>query len=363
MSDEKLTWTRTLDVTLAELIEIACLMEATARKPGNVHPAAEFDDLTYADFVCAAKAISEPIAVLGTMGDEKRVGDDDDIEQKAASRGLTESAAAFNADEDTPHSGPLPAEPVRGGSGSIVGLGDAIYQAVKATREATGTNVNLGIVLLLAPLAAVPRQIPLQPGIATILQGTTPEDAESVYAAIRLAFPGGMGNVSSQDIRERPTVNLVDAMRLAVDRDRIAEQYCTDFHLVFEARQKLSVLLDQTGDWEAAVIALQVWMMSVWPDTLIARKCGWEIARESAARAAALLPVEPDQPLLNPAQLAEFDRWLRADGHRRNPGTTADLVAATLFAALRDGLIPIPSRSAICDRAKSILAESSETTI
>ena len=31
-----------------------------------------------------------------------------------------------------------------------------------------------------------------------------------------------------------------------------------------------------------------------------------------------------------------FDRWLRADGHRRNPGTTADLVAATLFAAQRD---------------------------
>jgi triphosphoribosyl-dephospho-CoA synthase len=32
----------------------------------------------------------------------------------------------------------------------------------------------------------------------------------------------------------------------------------------------------------------------------------------------------------------ELDAWLRADGHRRNPGTTADLVAATLFAALRD---------------------------
>ena len=359
MSDEKLTWTRTLDVTLAELIEIACLMEATARKPGNVHPAAEFDDLTYADFVRAAKAISEPIAVLETMDDEKWIGGDYCILGEGSPRGRTQAVGYLIGDTDTP----LPAEPGRGSKSSTVSLGDAIYQAVKATREATGTNVNLGIVLLLAPLAAVPRQIPLQAGIATILRNTTPEDAESVYAAIRLAFPGGMGNVSSQDIRERPTVNLVDAMRLAVDRDRIAEQYCTDFQLVFEARQKLSVLLDQTGDWEAAVIALQVWMMSVWPDTLIARKCGWEIARESAARAAALLPVAPDQPLLNPTQLAEFDRWLRADGHRRNPGTTADLVAATLFAALRDGLIPIPSRSAICDRAKSILAESNETTI
>ena len=32
----------------------------------------------------------------------------------------------------------------------------------------------------------------------------------------------------------------------------------------------------------------------------------------------------------------EFDAFLRADGHRRNPGTTADMIAAVLFAALRD---------------------------
>jgi triphosphoribosyl-dephospho-CoA synthase len=30
----------------------------------------------------------------------------------------------------------------------------------------------------------------------------------------------------------------------------------------------------------------------------------------------------------------DFDRWLRADGHRRNPGTTADLIAAALMVAL-----------------------------
>ncbi len=35
----------------------ACLLEATARKPGNVHPAASFADLTYADFVRSAHVI------------------------------------------------------------------------------------------------------------------------------------------------------------------------------------------------------------------------------------------------------------------------------------------------------------------
>ena len=350
-------------MTLAEQIEIACLMEATARKPGNVHPAAEFVDLTYADFVRAAQAISQPIAALGNRANETLIGDDHESANGSASQGLNESVGCLIANQDTPHPGPLTIEPGLGAKSATVGLGEAIYRAVQATREATGTNVNLGIILLLAPLAAVPMEIPLQEGMPSVLRNTTTQDAEFVYAAIRLALPGGMGNASSQDIRERPTVTLRDAMQLAMDRDRIAEQYCTDYRLVFEARLKLSSLLDYTEDWEAAVIALHVWMMSVWPDTLIARKCGWEIARESATRAAALLPVAPDQSLLNPAQLAEFDRWLRADGHRRNPGTTADLVAATLFAALRDGLIPIPSRSAICDRAKSILAESTETTI
>jgi triphosphoribosyl-dephospho-CoA synthase len=37
-----------------------------------------------------------------------------------------------------------------------------------------------------------------------------------------------------------------------------------------------------------------------------------------------------------------FDAWLRVDGNRRNPGTTADLVTACIFAALRDNEISLP---------------------
>ena len=40
--------------------------------------------------------------------------------------------------------------------------------------------------------------------------------------------------------------------------------------------------------------------------------------------------------------LADFDFWLRADGHRRNPGATADLIAAALFAGLRDHRLTPP---------------------
>jgi triphosphoribosyl-dephospho-CoA synthase len=288
---------RESEVTLAEEIQWACLMEATAQKPGNVHPGASFVDLCYADFVQAASCIAEPLAAV------RRVG-----------------------------------------------LGASIYQAVRATKQLTGTNVNLGIILLLAPLAAVSPGIPLQSGVSEVLSRTTIEDAEWVYAAIGLAQPGGMSKVSSQDIRERPTVTLREAMAMAADRDRIAEQYLNNYQLVFEANQKLSQYLNIEPDWEAAIVRLHVWMLSRWPDTLIARKCGQKVAELATEQARQLIDEAEVDQHLNPKRLDEFDRWLRADGHRRNPGTTADLIAATLFVALREGLIQrLPANIPISD--------------
>ena len=132
------------------------------------------------------------------------------------------------------------------------------------------------------------------------------------------------------------------------------EQYVTDFRLVFQAREKLCQFLSGSADWETAVITLHVWMLSQWPDTLIARKCGGELASEATLRAKQLMQHGDDEGKggLDPQKLAEFDAWLRADGHRRNPGTTADLVAATLFAALRDGLMTPPSREALRQAAR-----------
>ena len=287
-------------MTLAEQIELACLMEATARKPGNVHPAASFDDLRYDDFVRAAHAIANPLSAVQDHG-----------------------------------------------------LGRAIYNSVQATRETTGTNVNLGIILLFAPLASVPTGDRLEDGLPPVLTRTTVEDAEQVYAAISLTHPGGLGKAAKQDLSERPTVTLYQAMSLAADRDRIAEQYVSDFKLVFAARQKLCELLARSIDWESAVVWLHVWIMSCWPDTLIARKCGWAIAEEASLRARMLVDDARVDLKLDPGRLGEFDAWLRADGHRRNPGTTADLIAATLFAALRDGLINSPTREQIYQSAKN----------
>jgi triphosphoribosyl-dephospho-CoA synthase len=100
-----------------------------------------------------------------------------------------------------------------------------------------------------------------------------------------------------------------------------------------------------------AIVQVHLRVMSEYPDSLIARRRGQGVAVQSAARAAAVLaagtPREPDYE----NALADLDFWLRSDGHRRNPGTTADLIAAGLFAALRDGIIKAPFRLARLDDA------------
>lgn len=275
---------------LEEMLRAACVLEAAARKAGNVHPGASFADLTYTDFVVSADAVAPILA-------------------------------------RTPE----------------LGVGRAILESVAATRQQVGRNTNLGIVLLLAPLAAVPAEIPLADGIKDVLLRLTQEDAEYAYLAIRLAQPGGMGEVDSEDISRAPTGTLLEVMRLAASRDSIARQYAENFSLILETGAPyLSRVRDLAQNWEVAIIDLQLELLSQHPDSLIIRKCGLETAEEVSRRAAEVrksLRLEAPNAQL---EWAEFDRWLRSDGNRRNPGTTADLIAAALFAAFRDGGVPRP---------------------
>jgi len=277
---------------LEDQIRAACVLEATARKPGNVHPLRAFVDLTYQDFVDSADAAAPILA-------------------------------------QTPE----------------IGVGRAILDAVTATQARIGRNTNLGVILLLAPLAAVPSGVRLTDGIAGVLAGLTRLDAELAYEAIRLAHPGGMGRVDDQDVGTSPTLTLLEVMRLAADRDLIAQQYATDFAIVLDfGLPYLNAVADFEQQWEAAIIGLQLELLSRHADSLIVRKCGQGVADEASRRAKTVLQVAKPGTRNAQDELKRFDRWLRADGNQRNPGTTADLIAAALFAARRDGNLPIISK-------------------
>ena len=279
-------------LSIGQCATLACVLEATAPKVGNVHRGADFGDLTFADFLVSAVAIGPPMEQAGQAG-----------------------------------------------------VGRTVLAAVEATRIRTGTNVNLGIALLLAPLAAVPRNAPLHDGVADVLRSLTPDDSRLVYEAIRVAQPGGLGKSDTMDVAGPPPALLLDAMAAASDRDLVARQYVTGFSLVLDELAP-ALVRDCKGGWSLtdAIIHTHVELIARHGDSLIVRKCGRELGQQALAMAADVLAAGSpgDENYLR--ALSNFDFWLRSDGHRRNPGTTADLIAAGLFAALRDGLLQPPWR-------------------
>jgi triphosphoribosyl-dephospho-CoA synthase len=217
-------------------------------------------------------------------------------------------------------------------------IGRTILDCIRATRMVASTNSNLGIVLLLTPLAATPPNEDLRTGVKRILSSLDVDDSRLVYEAIRLARPGGLGRVPKQDVSAQPTMPLRDIMVLAADRDLVARQYANDFREVFkEGVPALRAGWQRTGDLETAIIYCHVHLLATFPDTLIARKRGLAEAHEASTRARQVLDAGwPENAAAN-TQLDALDAWLVQENHTRNPGTTADLVTASLYVAFRNG--------------------------
>jgi len=182
----------------------------------------------------------------------------------------------------------------------------------------------------------------------------TGEDAKHVFEAIRTAQPGGLGKVDEADVNdtyvndtdlndtEAPEISLLEAMQLAADRDLIARQYTNDFQQVFQVATHIEQAVHRSLPLSDAIVHAFLQLLAEFPDSLIARKCGEQVAREVSIQAAAVLSQgQPGEAAYENA-LQEFDFSLRIGGHRRNPGTSADLIAAALFVLLREQRLQWP---------------------
>ena len=275
--------------SVAAAAQLACLLEVSAAKPGNVSPGRHFADVRYEDFLASAVAIGP---VLGAAGERP--------------------------------------------------LGATVRRAIEATAAWTRTNTNLGIVLLFVPLARAaltgdPGR-PLRDVVRHMLALSTVADARDVYTAIRLARPGGLGRAAAQDAAEEPTVTLLDAMRLARDRDGIAREYATGFETTFGRGVPALQRARRDGlAWDDAVVETYLSLLAAQPDTHVARRSGQERAAAITAAAAAVLAAGGVRSEAGRRAIAELDASLRDERHSGNPGTTADLTAAALFVVLLEG--------------------------
>ena len=216
-------------------------------------------------------------------------------------------------------------------------LGARILQAVQATQTMVGTNTNLGIILLIAPMVQASLNKETVSGyadlLAEVLLRSTVEDARDVYEAIRTAKPGGLGHKKDQDILEEPTVTLLDTMKISSSWDSVARQYSSNFQDILDfGVPRFKDLMERWNDECWAATGLYIGFLARFHDSLIERKYGILKAR---AISDMISPLEKefyssDSPVRYKAQLLEIDGLLRRD--HINPGTTADLTVASIFA-------------------------------
>jgi triphosphoribosyl-dephospho-CoA synthase len=273
---------------IAASAQLACLLEASAPKPGNVSPDRPFADLTYEDFLVSAVAIAPAFMRAG----EQRVG-------------------------------------------------ETIRQAIDDTACRTTTNTNLGIVLLLAPLAraaAITTGDDLRKTLRRVLDETSVDDARHVYAAIRRARPGGLGRSDAQDVASEPDVTLLDAMRLAADRDGIAREYATGFAATFELGAPTLARARADGlSWSDAIVETYLSLLAYAIDTHIVRRTGVAAAERVSALARGALEAGGVRSAAGRQAIDDMDRAIRDARNSNNPGTTADLTAAAIFVTLISG--------------------------
>ena len=290
---------RAAAVRVEAAFRLACRLDVAVRKPGNVSVESPGHRMVAAQFVASADAAAP----------------------RLAARGAT--------------------------------VGERVARAVEASWSAAGCNTNLGIVLLAAPLAraaeapgATRSLAALGQALGEVLAALSVDDAARTFAAIARANPAGLGAAPEQDVRAPPAVDLRAAMALAAGRDRIAWQYANGFAdvLMLAGRLRDDGFVPARADpaapdaaTRAAVQRAFVECLARWPDSHIVRKHG-EAAGQTVLAAAQRWRGHP-APGEDP-DFAAWDESLKRLG--TNPGTSADLSVAALFAAALVGQAGAP---------------------
>ncbi len=215
-------------------------------------------------------------------------------------------------------------------------VGERVLEGVKATLSGLGCNTNLGMLMLFAPLlrAAELGISSLQSNLAAVLRGLDAKDTKCLFEAIRHANPGGLGESEKYDVTKKleAGTTVQKAMMRAENRDLIAKQYVTDFSDIFSLG--FICIQDFAVQWnsvEWAVAACYIRLLAEFPDSHIRRKFSPEIAERIKTKAIPIANAFQGKGIPEDAteMLMEFDEELKL--HGINPGTSADLTAASLL--------------------------------
>lgn len=275
---------------IADLAQLAAILETSSFKPGNVDPLHDFRDTKYGDFLSGSIAIGSAIgdsAILGFMAGKGEI------------------------------------------SLSEIGIGGNIKKAVSDVRKShRGGNTHLGIAMLFVPISAGAGvcigensdiQKSLSGNIKEIIKNSTIDDSINFYNAIKIANAGGLkGKLIERNIP------FHELMKISAKKDRIAEELSNGMRVVFyTGLPYLKKFYKESKDVREAITRTYLQTLAEFPDTLIAKKAGPEIAKKISKNAKLVLKGRKN--------IEDLDRELRSGDNKLNPGTTADIVAASVF--------------------------------
>lgn len=278
---------------IAKLAQIASALEVSGYpKPGNVHRTRDFEDMEFEDFIISGIVIGDTIR-----------------------------EACTDVDVENPQ------------------LGKYILQAVAETDKWIKNNTNLGIVMMTTPIAVAASISDdfddIRENIKLLMANTSVDDACDLYDAINIADAGGMGDQDEYDVSSENAKNelrqnsqtMFDVLKISAPWDMLAREMTSDMPAVFEIGYPTYHKLKSEKSQNEACILTFLIILSQVPDTLISRKYGNDEALKISMMTRDLLNIKDSPDFLE--KVSEFDDYLY--NNKYNPGTTADLTAASIF--------------------------------
>ena len=278
---------------IAKMAQIASALEVSGYpKPGNVHRTRDFPDMEFEDFIISGIVIGDTIR-----------------------------EACSDVDVENPM------------------LGKYILQAVEETDRWIKNNTNLGIVMMITPIAvaaAISDSFDdIRENIKLLMGNTSVDDACDLYDAINIADAGGMGDqdeydVASDNAKQELRDNgqtMYDVLKISAPWDMLAWEMTSDMPAVFEIGFPTYYELSQNKSKNDACVLTFLTILSHVPDTLISRKYGSDEALKISLMTRDLLKLKDSSDFGD--RLDEFEQYLFENKY--NPGTTADLTAASIF--------------------------------
>lgn len=309
---------------VSKCLQLAILLEVSTHKPGNVNFVVGFEGTRVEHFLASAVAAAPSF-------------------EEAARRGIDVANGTLDIKK--------------------VGVGQLIRECV-ADIDAwqKGGNTLIGTVMLFIPIAVAAGMTPFKPNknyaeidlvalkknIKLVTEATTPQDAVAVFESIGIAKPSGLNgapdldvnNVKSKERLIKENVTLYQVFKIAASYDDVCSEFVNNYPITFD--MAFPYLMEQllSKGMTTAIVNTFLKILAEHPDTFIARKVGIENAQKISLDAKKILQEKGVATPKGKELTAMLDKKLRESGNNYNPGTTADITAATIALCTLSGYRP-----------------------